>query len=202
MSGIESPAAKVPPGWYPHPATGTTMWWDGGNWADAASVDAVERRRGTLLLEIARKAPDPTLRIYENEVWKIMPAGTAGSLGGSIVGVRAEMAAQNQYNSTSALSSRNYTFTAGTTLHVVAPDFEFTFELIRKEMNEATRRQLSWAVEFLNNRSRDLSKETIVEVAPSAGISVADELAKFAALRDQGVITDEEFATKKAQLLA
>ena len=31
--------------------------------------------------------------------------------------------------------------------------------------------------------------------------STADELAKFAALRDQGILTDEEFAVKKAQLL-
>jgi large subunit ribosomal protein L7/L12 len=33
-------------------------------------------------------------------------------------------------------------------------------------------------------------------------VSVADEIAKFAALRDQGVITEGEFALKKAQLLA
>lgn len=32
--------------------------------------------------------------------------------------------------------------------------------------------------------------------------SSADELAKFASLRDQGVITDAEFASKKAQLLS
>ena len=32
--------------------------------------------------------------------------------------------------------------------------------------------------------------------------SSADQIAKFAALRDQGVITDAEFAAQKAQLLA
>jgi Short C-terminal domain/Phospholipase_D-nuclease N-terminal len=38
--------------------------------------------------------------------------------------------------------------------------------------------------------------------AASTSSSTADELAKFAALRDQGVLTDAEFATRKAQLLA
>ena len=33
-------------------------------------------------------------------------------------------------------------------------------------------------------------------------LSVAEELAKFAALREQGILTDEEFATQKAKLLA
>ena len=38
--------------------------------------------------------------------------------------------------------------------------------------------------------------------APSPAGSVADELVKLAALRDQGVLTDDEFEVQKAQLLA
>ena len=38
--------------------------------------------------------------------------------------------------------------------------------------------------------------------AATAPASAADELAKLAALRDQGVLTDAEFATQKARLLA
>lgn len=34
-----------------------------------------------------------------------------------------------------------------------------------------------------------------------AGVDVADQLAKLAALRDQGVLTEAEFATQKAKLL-
>ena len=37
--------------------------------------------------------------------------------------------------------------------------------------------------------------------APGGGAGSADELAKLAALRDQGVITDQEFAAQKAKLL-
>jgi Short C-terminal domain len=37
--------------------------------------------------------------------------------------------------------------------------------------------------------------------APATQISVADELAKLAALRDSGVLSDEEFAAQKAKLL-
>lgn len=41
-------------------------------------------------------------------------------------------------------------------------------------------------------------------VAPSqsAGVSVADELAKLAAMRDQGILTDDEFQAQKARLLS
>jgi hypothetical protein len=35
-----------------------------------------------------------------------------------------------------------------------------------------------------------------------ASVSVADELQKLAALRDSGVLTDDEFATQKARLLS
>ena len=40
------------------------------------------------------------------------------------------------------------------------------------------------------------------QVATVGAPSLADELAKLAALRDQGVLTDAEFETKKAQLLS
>lgn len=37
--------------------------------------------------------------------------------------------------------------------------------------------------------------------APAAGGSIADELAKLAALRDQGIISDRDFETGKARIL-
>jgi hypothetical protein len=40
-----------------------------------------------------------------------------------------------------------------------------------------------------------------VQAAPADSLDVADQLAKFAALRDQGVLTEEEFATQKEKLL-
>jgi hypothetical protein len=42
---------------------------------------------------------------------------------------------------------------------------------------------------------------TAPEGSPPAPVSKADELAKLAALRDSGVLTEEEFATEKANLL-
>jgi hypothetical protein len=41
-----------------------------------------------------------------------------------------------------------------------------------------------------------------VSQAPKARGKVADELVKLAALRDTGVLTDEEFALQKAELLS
>ena len=40
------------------------------------------------------------------------------------------------------------------------------------------------------------------EAAGSSGDGVADELTKLSGLKDSGVISDEEFATQKAKLLA
>lgn len=39
-------------------------------------------------------------------------------------------------------------------------------------------------------------------VAQQPAVDVTEQIAKLAALRDQGVLTEEEFATKKAELLA
>ncbi len=49
--------------------------------------------------------------------------------------------------------------------------------------------------------SQDAADSYIREAAGSGGGS-ADELTKLAALRDSGVLTDDEFTTQKAKLLA
>lgn len=53
-------------------------------------------------------------------------------------------------------------------------------------------------------RIRDAIKQRQAELQQSRGVTApsgADELIKFAALRDQGVITEEEFLAKKAKIL-
>ncbi|KRB42057.1 SHOCT domain-containing protein [Phenylobacterium sp. Root700] len=37
--------------------------------------------------------------------------------------------------------------------------------------------------------------------APQASVSIADELVKLVSLRDQGILTEQEFASQKAKLL-
>lgn len=41
-----------------------------------------------------------------------------------------------------------------------------------------------------------------IAATPAAQVDVADQLHKLGSLRDAGILTDEEFATKKAELLA
>ncbi len=50
--------------------------------------------------------------------------------------------------------------------------------------------------------AQQAAMDQYVRQTAGSGGGTADELAKYASLRDQGVITDAEFATKKAQLLA
>ena len=37
---------------------------------------------------------------------------------------------------------------------------------------------------------------------PQGGVDIADQISKLAALKEQGILSDEEFAAKKAELLA
>ena len=47
-----------------------------------------------------------------------------------------------------------------------------------------------------------ISKRLNVSASEPAAPDLADQLAKLAALRDQGILTEEEFASQKAKLLA
>ena len=51
-------------------------------------------------------------------------------------------------------------------------------------------------------RSRQAAFQSYVQDVAVSGGSAADELTKLASLRDQGVITDAEFAKQKSRLLA
>jgi hypothetical protein len=51
-------------------------------------------------------------------------------------------------------------------------------------------------------RYRQQAADEVVHQPPPAPVSVAEELKKFAALRDQGILTEEEFAAQKAKLLS
>lgn len=67
-----------------------------------------------------------------------------------------------------------------------------------KKAEEARREQ-----ERQEDHDRQLeSIKTLAKTRPSTGVSVADELVKLAKLRDDGVLTPEEFAAQKAALLA
>jgi hypothetical protein len=55
--------------------------------------------------------------------------------------------------------------------------------------------------DIANAQAREAEMQAYIrQTAGSAGD--ADELAKLAALRDQGVLTEEEFSAQKAKLLA
>lgn len=63
------------------------------------------------------------------------------------------------------------------------------------------------AVNFYNGKNeifaeaKKLIEKRIVQVKGGPAISDADDLEKFAQLRDKGIISEEEFNTKKKQLL-
>jgi hypothetical protein len=51
-------------------------------------------------------------------------------------------------------------------------------------------------------RQDKVMRQYVRETAGASGASSADELAKLAQLRDQGVLTDQEFVAQKAKMLS
>jgi hypothetical protein len=69
-----------------------------------------------------------------------------------------------------------------------------------------TDEELQQAMKDLNIQSQDLTDEDRAalqqqEAAPAEEPSYLDELERLSQLRDQGIITEEEFQAKKQQLL-
>jgi hypothetical protein len=147
----------------------------------------------------------PRLLVYENEIWRGEP-DAPGSIGGSIAGARAEVLTQGQNTSrvtagrifmlgVFALAAQKKTGSQHYVLKIVAPGFEITYLPVA----EASTKQLevfTTIADFIANRGRQL------QPAVSPGSSRADELSKWAGLHSSGVISDDEFAVKKAELLA
>ena len=57
------------------------------------------------------------------------------------------------------------------------------------------------AFNVIAGKVRELTALTRAPVTATSVLSVADELAKFAVLRDQGILTEEEFQARKSALL-
>jgi hypothetical protein len=56
--------------------------------------------------------------------------------------------------------------------------------------------------EIKSARDRELAFQDYVKQTAAGSTSSADEISKLAALKDQGVITEQEFAAQKAKLLS
>jgi hypothetical protein len=203
MTTVDGSAAKVPPGWYPYQSETEPRWWDGTRWFDPSEHDqSASDARGAIWMQITLKRGVSELRVYENEAWKIMPVGVSGTTGGSLAGARAEVVVQSQLQARAKIAGGVRTLGA-TLLRVTSPKFDFTFSIDdKRDQIPYNLNRLNQVAEFINTRSRQLAPEASETPSATPAVSAADELAKFAALHQQGILTDEEFATKKAQLLA
>jgi hypothetical protein len=66
---------------------------------------------------------------------------------------------------------------------------------------EMTDEELEASMEKLGIEKQYRDANDVEEAAPTGMASVADELQHLAKLRDQGIVTEEEFTAKKKQLL-
>lgn len=81
-------------------------------------------------------------------------------------------------------------------LFVIFLPFLGTLVYVLARGTEMTQRSIDQA------RTQQQAFDQYVRETAGTSSSAADELSKFAALRDQGVISEEEFAAHKAKLLA
>jgi len=69
--------------------------------------------------------------------------------------------------------------------------------------NRVSRRQANrWAQQDAGAQQQYAEPPPAAPAAPAAPVNVAEQLKDLAALKDQGVLTEEEFAAQKAKLLA
>ena len=73
----------------------------------------------------------------------------------------------------------------------------------KEEIQHVTKDRVHPLAEWIRVKIREdkTSPEPLPQAAPTAASSIADELVKLAALRDQGILSEEEFNTQKARLL-
>jgi len=165
----------------------------------------LDDRTGKLILKDYGRIGQPSLFIFEREVWLGIPDAD-GSIGGSYAGVTAEVLTQGQITQrltatrmltlgVFALAVPKKSGNQTVLLSVTGDGFMFTFESGAVESMKM--RLLNTYAQRINNIAKTLPTPTVAS-APS----VADEIERFADLHARGILTDEEFAAKKAQLLA
>lgn len=67
--------------------------------------------------------------------------------------------------------------------------------------NRVSRRQANRWADKDQQAAEEQAPQEQAYAAPAPQVDVADQLQKLASLKDQGVITEEEFAAQKAKLL-
>lgn len=150
-----------------------------------------------------------SLYVFEHEVWMGLP-DRRGSVGGSLVGVKAEVIVNGQI--TQRLTATRMSFLGpfalavpkkggnqSLSIRVGSPTFTFTYHH-RRDISRWSIATFDRFADLINTLAS--SHVGAASTYPIPTLPIADELAKLAALHDQGVLTDEEFQTSKARLLA
>jgi hypothetical protein len=185
--------AAAKPGWYEYGNEGGYAWWDGHNWVLDQPRTEDEQTRGVVVYQIS-PGYFPSLAVHEHEIWMFQFGGKP--IGGLIAGSRAEVQTQQQI--VASVTSKKWSLTP--VLNVRGPKFEFSFPLsTQQSKNAAELAKLNQIAAFVNNRSLKTTPDPTP--ASTSAPSIADELTKLATLRDQGILTDDEFQAQKAKLL-
>lgn len=161
-------------------------------------------RTGAIILKTAAW-PGENVYLFEREVWRGVP-DVPGSVGGSIIGVEAEVLTQGQLTQRLtvtrmvtlgifALAAPKKSGNQELLLSVTAPVFGFTYAM--PGIESLRLKMINQFADAINNQSK--------KVTPTAGPELVgdaiDQISRLAELRDRGLITDGEYQAKRSELL-
>jgi hypothetical protein len=198
-------STTVAAGWYDD-GSGRQRWWDGQTWTDRYATDAIERPLYEFTSHIDGK--NAKVRIWPDRIeWerKAVSSGkiTAGilTLGVSTVftGVRGHDTDMIPIAMITSVTSKKG-MGSNTVVSVFTSAGAVEFRVSHKEA--------SIARDTLNRlilESKAGTAPQVIHQSAPAAISTPDvgaQLQQLGTLRDQGILTEEEFTAKKAELLA
>lgn len=212
----------TPAGWYPdNTQPGHERYWDGSQWTDQARAAA-----GSTSAPSAAPIGDPS----EETLWEGQSETLSGAASGGRLAIRYRITPHHLYFERGVLSTNSQqvplinvrdvdvkqTMTqkarqvGDVVVHLTSEPAPVTLESVRdaKNVRDIVNRASKEAK--LNHQRLQTTQyhhglatpPPAAEAATTGGPDLVEQLTKLAALRDQGILTDDEFAAQKAKLLA
>ena len=214
--------AAPAPGWYPD-GDGPKRWWNGTNWTDKYQDDSDAAAAGddngpTYSFVSHIEGKNAQVHIFPDRIEWIRSSGiSAGKITAGVLTAGASLlvtgVGQGTYRPNLSKGSEIIRLTAitgiatkrdgliNTIVSVTTPSMVLAMRVHHDQSQQITR-VLNDLIARAQTKQTHVTVEVQAPVAAPAPVDHVDQLHKLAALRDAGVLTEEEFTAKKTEILA